>query len=270
MTRGKLRYVPKNCPFAKSRLHQYSDMAHVNQVVLCGADEDGEQCGCPVWSYNVSDHFAVHHPTIAAPPVDMAKRQLRAAALARQVDSKRRRPRAAAKGAPVGPALPPPVRAAAAAPAGAGAGAGGGADAAEEDEEEDDDEEGEEGEGEEDAGASALIVGFSQSDVVMRKNGGGLGTVIDVYFAPGATPAPVAGAAKPKPAPPVLAYTVRWDTDAKVERDLAGAALEPKPQGTRRRVVQSYAALAGRRPPAAPMAGAAGGAGAGAGAGGRK
>jgi hypothetical protein len=79
-------------------------------------------------------------------------------------------------------------------------------------------------------------VPFDLGDPVMRRNGGGLGTVINVYFAPPATDG----------AEPQLAYTVRWDADGKAERDMFHAELQPQPSGKRRAVV-NYAALVGRR-----------------------
>ena len=67
----------------------------------------------------------------------------------------------------------------------------------------------------------------------MRKNGGGLGTLINVYFAPATDDSQ-------------LAYMVRWDADGITERNLYRNELQPAPS-ERRRAVVNYATLAGMR-----------------------
>jgi hypothetical protein len=225
-----------------------------NVPIQCTACVDAGAASSYIWRYNEAAHYEHAHPDEHCPPtppgrLEQAKAAARgsvplsgelraeAASVAPSGASRKRKGVQSAGGGPAKRRNTSGASAGAGAGAGAGTGGGGGGGAAAAAASESDSEGGTGAGG---APAPPLPppppVPFNVGDPVMRRNGGGLGTVINVYFAP-----PAAGAE-----PQQLAYTVRWDADGVAERDMFHAELQQQPSGKRRAVV-NYAALVGRR-----------------------
>jgi hypothetical protein len=115
---------------------------------------------------------------------------------------------------------------------------GGGADDAAANADDDDDEAVDDASSEEEVCAVVEpVTPFIDGDVVSRKSGGSIGTIVSTYFAP-----PLEGMGIS------LAYSVRWEQDGTVEANMYHTELQKTASG-RRNVVRDFKALAqyGRR-----------------------